>query len=259
MGWDSFSGETVTIRALSEFLKVIEGLCDKWGTEDSYFGPWFRGHADCSYSLVPGLYRGVSADVARKDEAILRREFRVRALPYVDAAVGRPETDAEWYFAMQHYGAPTRLLDWTESAIIALYFAVRDPLPASTTHASVLVLNHRGMNEALVGKNALLRHDSDEFAKYFDHPTPVEPAAVVPGSTTRRMAAQRGKFTIHGSDSRGLEEYASSGEYLVRVRIPEESVGLLREQVDVAGIRETSVYPDLDGLVRELNREIGRA
>jgi hypothetical protein len=61
----------------------------------------------------------------------------------------RPQNSWEWYFLMQHSGAPTRLLDWTEGALIALYFAVRNKLDA--TDAAVWVLDPWSLNEHVLG------------------------------------------------------------------------------------------------------------
>jgi len=41
---------------------------------------------------------------------------------------GIPKDEWDWIFLMQHYRAPTRLLDWSESPLVALYFALVDKL-----------------------------------------------------------------------------------------------------------------------------------
>ncbi len=56
-------------------------------------------------------------------EEILLREFK-RRLHHYETHLPDPDDDLEWLAAMQHYGAPTRLLDWTHSPYVALYFAL---------------------------------------------------------------------------------------------------------------------------------------
>src|SRR5687767_15049780 len=134
--------------SLAEFVKAVEKLVREWTPKgaDWYLQPWFRGHGNISWSLEPGWYRpsspaqGIGSDYY--SEATLLEKFKLRAPTYLERL---PANDWEWVFLMQHYGLPTRLLDWTESSLVALYFAVHDT--SSTTDGAVWMLQPSLLNK----------------------------------------------------------------------------------------------------------------
>ena len=89
----------------------------------------FCGHADAGWELKPKLYRDGALGVEKlfRFEEELRGEFKRRGSQLAEG-LKLPAYDDEWgwYSLMQHYGAPTRLLDWSDGALTALYFAVRE-------------------------------------------------------------------------------------------------------------------------------------
>ena len=103
---------------------------EQWEEVKPFWMPWFRGHEQAGWQLTPKLYRGSEVEVNQrfKFEEDLRGEFKRRGSQLVEG-LRFPDYDDEWgwYGLMQHYGAPTRLLDWSDGALIALYFAVREP------------------------------------------------------------------------------------------------------------------------------------
>src|SRR5687767_3969320 len=81
---------------------------------------WYRGHADASWQLVPSVFRRRDSSDA---EPVLIEHF-VRAAPIRYAHCPAKNDRAAWLQLMQHYRLPTRLLDWTQSPLVALFFAV---------------------------------------------------------------------------------------------------------------------------------------
>jgi hypothetical protein len=82
---------------------------------------WFRGQRCWEWGLSPKLYR---RPYKGADEDEIRLEFQAQALQLIPGRI--PSGKWDWYFLMQHHRGPTRLLDWTENSLIALFFAVEE-------------------------------------------------------------------------------------------------------------------------------------
>jgi hypothetical protein len=248
---------------VSEFLALVTKIARQWFTKEEDWGPWFRGHRDASWDLTPTLYRDPPPTRGiRVVEDEIRQEFIIRA-PSLSAE--RPQNSWEWYFLMQHSGAPTRLLDWTEGALIALYFAVRNKLDKGD--AAVWVLNPWGLNDSVLGIDEVIAPSAEAGlfkldAKRYDPWLPARyqklrvilPVAIYPTHFARRISSQRSCFTVHGSARNGFDELPKKVREtsLVKVHIPGSAAREIDYSLSVAGVDEITAYPDLDGLGRWL-------
>lgn len=247
---------------LEQFVKHTSELRKKWLGDDVV--PWFRGHERADWPLVPKFYRQLPRDRNAEDE--IREEFITRAPNLSDV---KPTNKWEWYFLMQHHGSPTRLLDWSEGALIGLYFAVRQS--RGFHDAAVWMLDPWWLNGGSTGsQEVVLPGDPDILAKdkrltdrwlptRFDKrkwaKMPRRAAAVYPGHMIRRIGAQRSCFTIHGTDVRGLDRLASHPKsHLIKIVIPSFRVQAIRRDLETCGIDDITVFPDLEGLSRAVTR-----
>src|SRR5688572_21318888 len=99
-----------SIGDLSQQVKVLAATRRSW---------LFRGQADARWNLQPSVHRGYSA----QQERYLTNEFRVRARSRHYTCPSSSDYPS-WLALMQHYGLPTRLLDWSYSPLVAAFFSV---------------------------------------------------------------------------------------------------------------------------------------
>jgi hypothetical protein len=239
----------------SRYVKVVErvkaGWWNHWGER---VDPWFRGVSDKNYSLVPGVYRAPMLNSEDFDEDDYRDEFSLRAYRYLSDTATLPRTDWDWYFLMQHYGMPTRLLDWSEGGAHALYFALRE---RRETEAAVWMLDPFWLNERVAGWAPYILDVTQRRAKGYLRPTfsadglARPPIAIQPPFQSPRITAQRGMFTVHGSAAKGLEQYRF-GQHLIKVVIPRRCAARMMDELATLGITETVVFPELEALSREI-------
>lgn len=135
---------TEAIEAMQDeaFLRDIRPERSARGGDEN-FGLWFRGHERVDFALTPSVLRRPGGKAgAYLDEVSLCRHFETMN----PDASPRDATDFERLVLMQHYQTPTRLLDWTENLLVALYFAVRNPADDGVADAAVWLLNARRLN-----------------------------------------------------------------------------------------------------------------
>jgi hypothetical protein len=159
--------KTVRVTSVSAYVDTCSKIRDEWGARQ-FFDPWFRGQRNSDWGLKPSLYVLGLED----DEGEIRDEFVRQATQLMVERV--PSTDWEWYFVMRHHGAPTRLLDWTDSALVALFFALNSNSPgeqAISFDAAVWVLDPWWLNGQVIRLTSVLLPEWKQATPYLPPPT----------------------------------------------------------------------------------------
>ncbi len=262
--------KTKSVQTLEKYISLVEGLRVK---RKGLL--WYRGCGKVSHVLKPSLYRHKGSktieDFMRLEKLLLAR-FQQRSIPFHSRSLADPW---EWLFLMQHYGVPTRLLDWSESPLMALFFAVtsaRHSLgsrgrPVFSSDASIWFLDPEQWNKRAVDlksfTGSVLTTDDPNAGAY----KPIGdintmkslPIAIYGAHNSQRIVAQRGVFVCFGKDTRPMEvAYEREGfpaDCLMRLAIKKGRLPHMYEALKRHGLTDSVAFPDLDGLSREIKRE----
>lgn len=217
---------------------------------------WYRGQDNIAWSLTPSISRA-GPDPAKREYELLKK-FRQMAPRLVEL---QPRDDWEWLFLMQHYGVPTRLLDWSESPLIALYFSVYENTYDNEDGALWALLP-----ETLNRQTGWSELQDQAGIPFFGMDTQLDayltsnivqtpsgsgsgPIAAIAPRASARIAAQLGTFTVFHSDLSPLEQ-VGDGSHCWKYKIPRQAKGRLREELSALQINEFALFPELDKISR---------
>ena len=272
--------QTVRITTIGQLLDEVTP-----DDPDPATGRWrdsgvYRGATAAEWPLLTSLDRlgGTTPPHAKRGlEAHLLRNFIRYARPYFP---GHVQSDWELLVAAQHHGVPTRLLDWTYSPLVAAHFATATHLDAERDRA-VWRLDWKRVHRAFdLPELALSIGDVERLLGHERHPcTPwtlferegvredeaprddgegrAFACMIEPPSLDARIVAQSAAFTLSSDTTRAFDVFLDAhglGDALTRYVIPADVVPRLRDQLDLVGMDERRLFPDLDGVAARLRR-----
>jgi hypothetical protein len=219
------------------------------------------------WPLATSLERLEVQNLAPRAERSLLTSFKRRAHHYLSDLPG-PDDSLEWLALMQHHGAPTRLLDWTRSPYVALFFALeaaRDPNGYCALWA--IDLNWCRQRSRQVVEQRLYRNlnpqESLGNAKVFNQvflEAAIEfVAPLQPFRMNERLTIQQGLFLCPGSSEtsfmnnlKGLDEGIVLRRSLHKLRIPRQLRSEVLKALAKMNIGRATLFPGLDGFAQSL-------
>ena len=243
------------IRNIDELLQFMNGLFEKHGSR-----LWNRGEENANLTLIPSIQR---SERRLQVERYITNDFYIRARQILDNPP-RKHNYAAWVSLMQHYGLPTRMLDWSESPLIAAFFATETYRSTPDIDAGVWVLAPDLLNEMEGFGRCIYPIDADTTQemllpafKHNHHNMELVDRILACSSTENdlRMYSQHSNFTVHNSLQR-LEDICDEN-MLYKIIIPCDRKKYFIDSLRVFGITESTVYPDLDHISIDLRDSYG--
>lgn len=213
---------------------------------------WFRGQSAFDWDLSPGFFR-LSGKVS---ESTLLMRFKQTAAQLVSNI---PKESFDWMFLMQHYGLPTRLLDWSESPLIALYFAVENKL-SHDKDGSLWILDPTKLNtiSRIQSKNEdhfipsfedeVLKNYTMESVRSGNQHIFLSPVAIIATRNNPRIQAQLGVFTVHHNSSETIEKGEGEKNHYIKIKIPAKRKEHIKKQLSMLGYSRFQIFPELSSI-----------
>ncbi|WP_375581315.1 FRG domain-containing protein [Marivirga tractuosa] len=187
----------------------------------------FRGQPDVNYNLIPSIgripFKNPEKILVQFEKEIFNG-FKRKAPLFIDKI---PKNEYEWLILAQHYGLPTRLLDWTYNPLVALYFAIENE---NKTDACI----YQGMFSSYITSEQMKNQNPFEVKMSM---------GVIPTLDNKRYLSQNGLFSIHANP------YQEDVKFVInKYIIPLKSKITMRWKLRKLGITRTSIFPQLDSI-----------
>lgn len=224
---------------------------------------WFRGHSDYDWKLEPALNREGYAEPFDCGVRLYKR-FVQNSVKLIH---NPPREEYEWLFFMQHYGIPTNLMDWSESPLVGLYFAVHNECKHDRDGSLYFIEPHEFNGQAghtIVGQKDIFAFGIDDTTSSYlltkvnatNKQTKQPPMAVIGSKNSARIQAQEGVFIAHHRDLRWMEDNFVNGHWGWKHRIPAAAKPNILEELKYLLMDNYSVYPQLDNLAKKIKGSI---
>ncbi len=252
---------------MNEWSKILSKVVE---LKEKHNVLWFRGHSNTNYKLNSSLSR-IDRDrcIVRQFENNIYNSF----INYGDIYCGMFSEHKDWniLFFMQHYGLYTRLLDWTDSFITAVYFAnsrrkkdedaciwVIDPILLNRNCIGLYDDKDKGYDIINLLTLDMLPSRINRYKSYFEEDINIKSFALVPRRNNERLVSQNGFFTVQGSDLIPLEEeyknLIDNGMY--KIELPSTTYEDSMKFLKINGINYYSLYGGADGLCKYIKDEL---
>ena len=289
------------VHSLNDFLSILDKYKTQFSQTHRNGSFVFRGMSDMSWKLLPGVLReyteeqksstvvggSYSGKIYSGYEYEILSHFRKEAsglLPHVSQ-----KDDITWLQYAQHYGVPTRLLDFTANPLVAMYFCCQSE---SNSDGVIWIINtitfeSWSQDEAICSdmgpdytREAIMNSIMREMRGDFDYgevngeprAKKQRPILFIPPYIDQRMSAQSSRFMLWGNNTSALENMtkeenaillcpdgntyrkAYDQRFLAKVVIPSGAKHGIMRELDLLNINEQSIFPGLDGIGRYINK-----
>lgn len=215
---------------------------------------WYRGQENKEWKIMPSIHRD---NLNAQAEQVLCHSFYHRVSQVLPTKIPRESYD-QWISLMQHYGLPTRLLDWSYSPLVALFFAIVDREESNECDACITVIAPELLNEMQSLGRYIYPIDSQHalnmlriaFKKENVNDLNGKIMAVFPTSNDLRIYAQKAAFTIHDTEKTIYD--VCENKYIYRIIIPKDKKEYFRNILTTMDFTESMLFPDIEHIAQHV-------